>query len=256
MPPTRLPLIAGNWKMNTTVQEARTLADALASNLSGLAGAEVLLCPPFISLTAVSEAIRGTTLKLGAQNLHPDPKGAFTGEISPTMLSGLCSYVIIGHSERRTLFGEDDAFVNRKVHAAMAHGITPILCVGETLAQRESNTTDEVLAQQTNLGLDGLPPDSNFVVAYEPIWAIGTGKAASALDADQAIALIRRTISEKLGPDAAGRTRILYGGSVKSSNIDDFISSPQIDGALVGGASLDPDDFTRIVTATSRSQSR
>ena len=158
MPPTRLPLIAGNWKMNTTVDEARSLAEALASNLNSVADVEVLLCPPFISLTTVGEAIRGTTLKLGAQNLHPDPNGAFTGEVSPTMLSGLCGYVIIGHSERRTLFGEDDAFVNRKVHAAMAHGITPILCVGETLAQRESNTTDEVLAQQTNLGLDGLPP--------------------------------------------------------------------------------------------------
>ena len=253
MAPTRLPLIAGNWKMNTTVAEARTLAGALAAHLDAVPGVEVLLCPPFISLTTVDEAINGTSLKLGAQNLHPDPNGAFTGEVSPTMLSGLCGYVIIGHSERRTLFGEDDAFVNRKVHAAMAHGITPILCVGETLAQRESNTTDEVLAQQTNLGLDGLPPDSNFVVAYEPIWAIGTGKAASASDAEQAISLIRRTISEKLGDPAAQKTRILYGGSVKSSNITDFISSPEIDGALVGGASLIADDFTGIVTATSRS---
>ena len=252
---TRLPLIAGNWKMNTTLREAYTLAQALASNLNAAPDVEVLLCPPFISLTTVADAIGGSTLKLGAQNLHPETKGAFTGEIAPTMLSGLCDYVIIGHSERRTLFGEDDAFVNRKVHAALAHGITPILCVGETLDQRDANTTDEVLTRQINLGLDALAPDANFVVAYEPIWAIGTGKAASASDAEQAIALIRRTISEKLGDAAAQSARILYGGSVKSSNIEDFISSPEIDGALVGGASLDPDDFTAIVTSTSQSGS-
>ena len=253
MPPTGLPLIAGNWKMNTTIQEARALASALASNLDAAAGVEVLLCPPFISLTTVAEAIKGTTLKLGAQNLYSEAKGAFTGEISPTMLFGLCDYVIIGHSERRTLFGEYDAFVNRKVHAAITHGLTPIMCVGESLEQRESGATDDVLTRQITQGLDEVPADANFVVAYEPIWAIGTGKAASATDAEQAISLIRRTISEKLGDAAAQKTRILYGGSVKSSNISDFISSPEIDGALVGGASLDADDFTGIVTATSRS---
>ena len=253
--PTRLPLIAGNWKMNTTVDEARALASALASNLDAAPGVEVLLCPPFISLTTVAEAIKGTTLKLGAQNLHPEAKGAFTGETSPTMLSGFCDYVIIGHSERRALFGEDDAFVNRKVHVALDHGLTPIMCVGESLEQRESGTTDDVLTRQVNQGLDEVPADANFVVAYEPIWAIGTGKAASASDAEQAIALIRRTISGKLGDKAAQQTRILYGGSVKSSNITDFISSPEIDGALVGGASLDANDFTGIVTATSRSNS-
>ena len=253
MPPTRLPLIAGNWKMNTTVDEARALAASLASNLNTAPGVEVLLCPPFISLTTVAEAISGSTLKLGAQNLHPDPRGAFTGEISPTMLSGLCDYVIIGHSERRTLFGEDDAFVNSKVHAALAHGLTPIMCVGESLDQHESGTTDDVLTRQVTQGLHEVPVDANFVVAYEPIWAIGTGRAASASDAEQAIALIRRTISDRLGTPAAQRTRILYGGSVKSSNITDFISSPEIDGALVGGASLDPDDFSGIVAVTSRS---
>ena len=255
MTPIRLPLIAGNWKMNTTVDEARALAKALASNLNGPPGVEVLLCPPFISLTTVGSEIFGTTLKLGAQNLHPEPKGAFTGEVSPAMLAGLCDYVIVGHSERRALFGEDDTFVNRKLHAALAHDITPILCVGETLAQRETNTTDEVLTRQVIGGLKGVPPDADFVVAYEPVWAIGTGKAASPSDAEQAISLIRQTISQQLGGQAADSTRILYGGSVKASNIRDFITSDDIDGALVGGASLDPDDFSGIVTATSQARS-
>ena len=254
MPNTRLPLIAGNWKMNTTVAEARALAKALASTLNGAPGVEVLLCPPFISLTTVGSEISGTTLKLGAQNLHPEPKGAFTGEVSPTMLSGLCDYVIVGHSERRALFGEDDDFVNRKLHAALTHDITPILCVGETLAQRESNTTEEVLTRQVIDGLKDVPPEADFVVAYEPVWAIGTGKAASASDAEQAISLIRQTISQQLGEQTAGNTRILYGGSVKSSNISDFITSDDIDGALVGGASLDPDDFSGIVSATSQAR--
>ena len=254
MPNTRLPLIAGNWKMNTTVQEACALAVALASNLDGVSDAEVLLCPPFISLTTVGEVIKGTTLKLGAQNLHPEPKGAFTGEVSPAMLSGLCDYVIVGHSERRALFGEDDDFVNRKLHSALAHDITPILCVGETLAQREANATGEVLTRQVIGGLKDVPPNADFVVAYEPVWAIGTGKAASASDAEQAISLIRQTISQQLGEQAAASTRILYGGSVKSSNISDFITSDDIDGALVGGASLDPDDFSGIVSATSQAR--
>ncbi len=254
MPNTRLPLIAGNWKMNTTVDEARALAKALASDLNGAPRVEVLLCPPFISLTTVGAETSGSTLKLGAQNLHPEPKGAFTGEVSPTMLSGLCDYVIVGHSERRALFGEDDDFVNRKFHSALAHDITPILCVGETLAQREANTTEEVLTRQVIGGLKDVAPDADFVVAYEPVWAIGTGKAASASDAEQAIALIRQTISQQLGEQTAGNTRILYGGSVKSSNIGDFITSDDIDGALVGGASLDPDDFSGIVSATSQAR--
>ena len=254
MPNTRLPLIAGNWKMNTTVAEARALAKALASTLNGAPGVEVLLCPPFISLTTVDSEISGTTLKLGAQNLHPEPKGAFTGEVSPAMLSGLCDYVIVGHSERRALFGEDDDFVNRKLHAALTHDITPILCVGETLAQRESNTTEDVLTRQVIGGLKDVPPNADFGVAYEPVWAIGTGKAASASDAQQAIALIRQTISQQFGEQTAANTRILYGGSVKSSNISDFITSDDIDGALVGGASLDPNDFSGIVTATSQAR--
>ena len=254
MPNTRLPLIAGNWKMNTTVAEARALSKTLASNLNGAPGVEVLLCPPSISLTTVGTEIAATTLKLGAQNLHPEPKGAFTGEVSPAMLAGLCDYVIVGHSERRALFGEDDDFVNRKLHSALVHDIIPILCVGETLAQREANTTEEVLTRQVIGGLKDVSPEADFVVAYEPVWAIGTGKAASASDAEQAIALIRQTISQQLGEQTAGNTRILYGGSVKSSNIGDFITSDDIDGALVGGASLNPDDFSGIVSATSQAR--
>ena len=254
MTPTRLPLIAGNWKMNTTVDEARILANALASNLNGAPGVEVLLCPPFISLTTVGSEISGTTLKLGAQNLHPEPKGAFTGEVSPSMLAGLCDYVIVGHSERRALFEEDDSFINLKVHSAITHGITPILCVGETFAEKKSQMTRSVLTQQVKQGLRDIPVDADFVVAYEPVWAIGTGKAASASDAEQAISLIRQTISQQLGEQAAAGTRILYGGSVKSSNIRDFITSDDIDGALVGGASLDRDDFSGIVAATSQAR--
>ena len=254
MTPTRLPLIAGNWKMNTTVAEAQALAKALASKLNGALAVEVLLCPPFISLTTVGSEISGTTLKLGAQNLHPEPKGAYTGEVSPAMLAGLCDYVIIGHSERRALFEEDDSFINLKVHSAITHGITPILCVGETFAEKKSQMTRSVLTQQVKQGLRDIPVDADFVVAYEPVWAIGTGRAASASDAKQAITLIRQTISHQLGEQAAERTRILYGGSVKSSNIRDFITSDDIDGALVGGASLDPDDFSGIVAATSQAR--
>ena len=250
MSPTRLPLIAGNWKMNTTIGEAVDLAAALAASLDHTPGVDVVLCPPFISLPTIARELRDTTLAVGAQNMHHEDSGAYTGEISPAMLTPFAEYVIIGHSERRTLFGEDDSFVNRKVHAALSHGLTPILCAGETLEQRESAATEEILTRQTTLGLDGLSPDANFVVAYEPIWAIGTGKAASASDAEQAIALIRRTISKKLSPDSAERTRILYGGSVKPSNITDFISSPEIDGALVGGASLNAQDFISIVSNT------
>ena len=255
MPSSRLPLIAGNWKMNTTVDEARALARDLASSLGSTPGVETLLCPPFVSLTAVAAEIEGTAIRLGSQNLHHEAKGAFTGEVSPTMLTGMCQYAIVGHSERRTLFGEDDATVNRKALAALTHGLNPILCVGETLQEREAGKTDRVLTRQVTLGLEGVAADADFVVAYEPVWAIGTGKAASASDAESAIALIRRTIAEQLSPQAAERTRILYGGSVKASNIRDFMASDEIDGALVGGASLDAQEFAGIVSGA-REQSR
>lgn len=250
MPPTRIPLIVGNWKMNTNIGEAVDLLTALTASLDYTPGVDVVLCPPFISVPTFYRELRESTLAVGAQNMHCEDSGAYTGEVSPAMLVHFCEYVIIGHSERRTLFGEDDAFINRKVRAAISHGITPILCVGETLEQREAGATDGVLALQVAQGLHQVPPNSRFVVAYEPIWAIGTGKAASASDAEQAISLIRHTIAGKLSPETAEKTRILYGGSVKPSNIREFISSPEIDGALVGGASLNPQEFIGIVTTT------
>ena len=254
MPSTRLPLIAGNWKMNTSVSEARRLARKLASRLRSIRNVEVLLCPPFISLAAVGDEIIKSNLKLGAQNVHHEAMGAFTGEISLTMLDGLCSYVIVGHSERRQLFRESYEAIHRKVLAIQRRGITPILCVGETLQQRYTGKTRNVLLRQVSNGLKGFPRQADVVLAYEPVWAIGTGEAASAHDAETAIKIIRGTIRRRLGGEAADRTRILYGGSVKSSNITDFISSPEIDGALVGGASLDPDEFTGIVSATSQAR--
>ena len=243
----RTPLIAGNWKMNTTVAEARGLAEALVASLNRVAGVEVVLCPPSISLTTVRDVICGSSLKLGAQNMHPQEKGAFTGELSHLMLRGICDYVILGHSERRHIFGEDDDFINKKVHAALAAGLRPILCVGETLEERESGTTRDVLVRQVTRGLEGITGSGGLVIAYEPVWAIGTGRAATGKDANEATGLIRGTLSELLGPDPAQEVRILYGGSVTPKNIQEFMAQPQIDGALVGGASLKAVDFTSIV---------
>ena len=243
----RVPLIAGNWKMNTTVAEARGLAEALVASLNRVAGVEVVLCPPSISLTTVRDVIRGSFLKLGAQNMHPQEKGAFTGELSHLMLRGVCDYVILGHSERRHIFGEEDDFINKKVQAALAAGLTPILCVGETLEERESGTTRDVLVRQVTRGLEGVTEPAGLVIAYEPVWAIGTGRAATGKDADEATSLIRRTLSELLGSEPAQEVRILYGGSVTPKNIQEFMAQPQIDGALVGGASLKAADFTSIV---------
>ncbi|MEE9247251.1 MAG: triose-phosphate isomerase [Dehalococcoidia bacterium] len=243
----RVSLIAGNWKMNTTVAEARGLAQALVTSLNRVAGVEVVLCPPSISLTTVREVIRGSSLKLGAQNMHPQEKGAFTGELSHLMLRGVCDYVLLGHSERRHIFGEEDDFINKKVHAALAAGLRPILCVGETLEERESGATRDVLVRQVTRGLEGITEPGLLVIAYEPVWAIGTGRAATAKDANEATSLVRGTLSELLGPDPAQDIRILYGGSVTPKNIREFMAQPHIDGALVGGASLKAADFTSIV---------
>ncbi len=249
----RLPLVAGNWKMNTTVAEARDLARTLVETLDGIGAVEKLLCPPSISLVAVHDAVHGSSLKVGAQNMHNEDKGAFTGEISPLMLQGLCEYVILGHSERRHVFGEDDRLINLKVKAARNSNLLPILCIGETLDQRESGQTEEVLVSQTRNGLRDVEEQAGLVVAYEPVWAIGTGVAATESDASSTIELVRDTLAQIAGKQAADETRILYGGSVNADNIGSFMKMAEIDGALVGGASLKADQFTRIVQVAAQS---
>ncbi len=245
----RIPIIAGNWKMNTNVDEAIRLVESMLDDLEAVPGVERVLCPPFVSLTYVSDLLIETTIGLGAQNMYPAEKGAFTGEISPYMLKGLCQYVILGHSERRQHFGETDEFVNRKVHAALAHGLTPIICIGETLAQNEAGQTEEVVTHQTRAVLADLSGAqvSRIVIAYEPIWAIGTGRPATGEGANQVSGLIRDTVAALVGHPPAQALRIQYGGSVTAENAAGFLSQPEIDGALVGGASLRADQFVHIV---------
>jgi triosephosphate isomerase len=243
----RRPIVAGNWKMNTTVADGLALVDAMLPQLQRLTAVERVVCPPFISLQAISERLAGTDIGIGAQNMHPEPKGAFTGEIAPGMLEGLATYVILGHSERRQYFCEDDAFVNRKVKAALANALVPIVCVGETLEQNERGETDTVVSSQVRGALDGVEHLSAVVIAYEPIWAIGTGRAATPEGANATIAVIRRTVAELGGSAIAEGLRIQYGGSVTAENFGAFIVQPDIDGALVGGASLKADQFIEIV---------
>jgi len=246
----RLPLIAGNWKMNTTVGEAVELVRQISKGLSGAYDVEVLVCPPFVSLAAVKEALRKTSIKLGAQNVHSEDKGAYTGEISPLMLAGLCEYVIVGHSERRQYFGDTDDIVNRKVGAALRAGLKPVMCVGESLEENEAGRTGEVVTRQVKAGLAGLDCSGSLVVAYEPVWAIGTGKAAHGKQVNDTARLIRETLAELYGQEVAADIRILYGGSVTADNIAEFMEQSEIDGALVGGASLKADQFTSIVRQT------
>jgi len=236
--------------MNTTVEEAESLAIAIVGELMAEIEVDVVLCPPFISLCRVSEVIGGTAVKLGAQNMYSREKGAFTGEISSLMLKTMCQYVILGHSERRQIFGETDRIVNEKVKAALSAGITPIFCVGETLEENEAGKTVEILTRQVSEGLKGIPRGKEVVIAYEPIWAIGTGRAAAGSQAGLTIEIIRAAAAGVLGQGEAEAIRILYGGSVTTANIAEFVSEPQIDGALVGGASLKAGDFTGIVKQT------
>jgi triosephosphate isomerase len=246
----RKPLIAGNWKMNTTLDEAKDLVGSMVNDLDRFNNVEKVVCPPFISLAAIRDIIKGTSLKLGAQNMYFEEKGAYTGEISPAMIVDLCEFVILGHSERRQYFGEDDEMVNRKIKAALHVGLIPILCVGETLEENEANRAEEVLTRQVRMGLAGVDDISKLIIAYEPIWAIGTGRAANAGQARAAALVIRTTIADLFDNEAARTLRVLYGGSVSGSNIAEFISEPEIDGALVGGASLKHDDFVEIVRQT------
>jgi triosephosphate isomerase len=242
----RTPIVAGNWKMNTTLAEALALVDTLKPELERLDGVDRVVCPPFISLAAVSERLRGSPIGVGAQDVYFEKSGAYTGEVSAPMLQGLVEYVIIGHSERRQYFGETDEWVNRKVKAALGHGLTPILCVGENLDQNESGQTEAVVGGQVKRALEGINDPAGLVIAYEPIWAIGTGRASSAEDANRVAAFIRATADDLLGPETAGTMRIQYGGSVTPDNFAEFIRQPDIDGALVGGASLKAPLFAEI----------
>ncbi len=246
----RTPLIAGNWKMYKTGREAVESAQALKELTAGVSDVDVMIAPPFTALAATADALEDSMIALGAQNLHWESEGAFTGEISPSMIRAAgCRYVIIGHSERRQLFGETDQSVNRKVRAALAADLIPVLCIGETEVEREAQQTFSVLDKQVRLGLEGLSLQTpgDLVVAYEPVWAIGTGKTATRELAQEAHAFIRERL-RKLGGDAVAEAmRILYGGSVKPDNIAALIGMDDIDGALVGGASLAPETFARIV---------
>ena len=244
---SRKQIVAGNWKMNTSIAEGLALVDEMLPRLQAIEAVERVVCPPFISLSAIADRLRGTSVGVGAQNMHPEPKGAFTGEIGPGMLEGLVTYVILGHSERRQYFSEDDAFVNRKVRAALGIGLVPIVCVGETLEQNEQGETEAVVTRQLRGALDGVEHISGVVIAYEPIWAIGTGRAATPEGANKTIALIRGTIASLAGEPTASGVRIQYGGSVTPDNFAAFIGQPDIDGALVGGASLKADSFVDIV---------
>ena len=251
----RIPFVAGNWKMNKTVAEARDLVSKMGPQLREVANVEKVLCPPFTSLPALSAMLEGSDIGLGAQNMHWEEKGAFTGEVAPGMVKEFCNYVIIGHSERRAYFGETDENVNRKLGAALKFDLTPIVCVGETLDQYESGLTSEVVRRQISLGLAGI--DSAFgarlVVAYEPVWAIGTGKASSGENANEVLAqVIRPALSDLFGAETAQSIRILYGGSVTASNASEFFNQPEIDGALVGGASLKADEFVAITKAAAK----
>ncbi len=239
-------MIAGNWKMNTTVGEAVKLVRSMLSGLDKVGGVDKVVCPPFVSLAAVKDLLKGSSIKLGAQNIFYEEKGAYTGEISPLMLADLCEYVIIGHSERRQYFGETGDVIDKKIKVALNVELKPILCIGERLEENEKGKTEEVLTRQLTASSDRGYYVGGLVIAYEPVWAIGTGRSASGSEANETIGFIRQLVSHQHGSDVADNVRILYGGSVTAENIAEFIRQPEIDGALVGGASLKADDFISI----------
>ncbi len=246
----REKLIAANWKMYKTPQQAQEFLRAFLPLVDGHTRDQIAICPPFVCLPAVVEALSGSGIGVGAQNLHWEKEGAYTGEVSPGMLAAIgCTHVIIGHSERRQYFGETDDTVNRKLEATLEIGLTPIMCVGEVLQERESGLTEDVLRRQCQRGLRGISGDKarKLVIAYEPVWAIGTGKTATPQIAAAAHVVIRAQAAQALGKEVADRMRILYGGSVKPDNAKALMSESEIDGALVGGASLDPKSFAAIV---------
>jgi triosephosphate isomerase len=246
----RRVLIAGNWKMHKTVPEALELVRELKGLIGDEKERDVLICPPFTALYPVGRELQGSSIQLGAQNMFYEEEGAFTGEISPLMLKDCgCKFVILGHSERRHIFKEDDELINKKVLSAVKHRLIPILCVGETLQEREEGRTKDVVEKQVVEGLKGLQGDEEFVIAYEPVWAIGTGKTATPEQAQEVHAFIREKLEELFGKEKAQAVRILYGGSVKPNNAASLLAQPDVDGALVGGASLKADSFAQIVKA-------
>lgn len=249
---SRTPIVAGNWKMHMTLQESVAFVRELAPQLEAYSTVERVVCPTFVALAGVAEALRGTPIKVGAQNVHWETHGAFTSQVSPVMLAGLAEYVIIGHSECRAYLGDTDEIVNKKVKAALAHGLKPILAVGESLEINEAGDTVAFVGGQVRAALDGVSAGdmANIVIAYEPIWAIGTGKNASAQQANTIIRdAVRATVESLYGAQVAAALRIQYGGSVKPDNMAEYMAQPDIDGALVGGASLKVDGFTQLVAA-------
>lgn len=246
---TRKPVIAGNWKMHKTVEEARTLAQAVVEGVAGASHCQVVMAPPYTALYPVSEILQKTPVVLAAQNVHWEPKGAFTGEISLQMLEEIgCGMVIVGHSERRQYFGETDRTVNRRIHAILQSALQPVVCIGESLQEREADHQYDIITQQLAGGLDGLTRRSllRIILAYEPVWAIGTGRTASPETAQEMHAFIRSRLSGMFGEEAQ-EVRILYGGSVKPGNIASLMQQPDVDGALVGGACLEADSFLSII---------
>ena len=251
----RKPFVAGNWKMNKLAGQAKILVEEMLPGLQSVPAVESVLCPPFLSLMLVSELVANTDIGVGAQNLFWETSGAYTGEVSPEMVREFCDYVILGHSERRAYFGETDQTLNKRVLAALKVGLTPIVCVGETLSENEAGLTADVINRQVVEGLANLTAEQGekLVVAYEPVWAIGTGRAASGPVANAVLAdIIRPTLADLFGDEIAQGIRILYGGSVTSANAAEFFGQPEIDGALVGGASLKPADFVAIVQAAAQ----
>ncbi len=247
----RIPFIAGNWKMYKTVHEAVVFVKELKSAVRDITDVEIIVAPPFTAVHAVAEAARNSNIGVAGQDVYWEREGAFTGEVSPAMLKEAgAEYAIVGHSERRRLFGETDAIVNRKVTATIGAGLTPIVCIGETLEERERDETFAVLDRQIKEGLDGFSVEqiAELVVAYEPVWAIGTGRTATSAQAGDAHAHIRKRLRQWFGADAADRCHVIYGGSVKPDNIGELIAEPDVDGALVGGASLDVRSFADLVT--------
>ncbi|MCL2707390.1 MAG: triose-phosphate isomerase [Dehalococcoidia bacterium] len=249
-------MLAANWKMNTTPNEAQELVNQMLPDLRAHSEVEVLLCPPFISTMLVSELIKNSPVKLGAQNAHYADKGAFTGEISPSMLACMCQYVILGHSERRRLFSESNQIVNHKIKSVIKYNLCPILCVGESLEENDSGRVEDVISTQLRQSLEGLSSAdvAGLVVAYEPIWAIGTGRAAGGAQANTTIGIIRRVLAAIFDENTAAAARILYGGSANGANITEFLSQPEIDGALVGGASLNAAEFVSMIKHASNAK--